>query len=259
MSSTSSAPLRSPWITRFRWASWALLTVLLMAGAAWWILLSQILPRIGNWRIDLAQQATKALGVPVQIGELSGQVEGGFPVLTLKAVALLDDRGQPALSLPEVHARVSPASLWPSALWRQEVHVDRLVLVRPELVVRRDVQGRLHVAGLVLDNRASSTGSDNRALDWVLSQTLIRIEQGALVWTDELRGAPPLALRELNVALRNRPGLGARVHVFDVEATPPAEFGRRFQAHAQLSQPVWMSGPALARSTSGVGASIWQR
>lgn len=37
--------------------------VLLLAAVAWAVLLFQILPRIGDWRQDVAEQATRALGV----------------------------------------------------------------------------------------------------------------------------------------------------------------------------------------------------
>jgi len=189
---------------------------------------------------------------------LSGHVEGGFPVITFKGVDLLDERGKPTLTLPEVQARVSPATLLPSSIWRRELHMGRLVLVRPELEVRRDPQGRLHVAGLVLDPAAASPG-DSGAADWLLAQKLIRIEGGTLTWIDEMRAVSPVRLSNLGVSLRNHPGLGSRVHILDVQAVPPAEFGKQMQVHAELSQPVWMSAAALARSASGVDAPFWQR
>ena len=259
MSSTSSASARISLITRFRWAWWLLLALVIMAGTAWSILLFGILPRIGNWRDDLAQQATKALGVTVRIDNLSGHVEGGFPVITFKGVSLLDERGKPTLTLPEVQARVSPATLLPSSIWRRELHMGRLVLVRPELEVRRDKQGRLHVAGQVIDPAASASSGSSDMADWLLSQKLIRIEDGVLTWIDEMRPVSPVRLSSLDVTLRNHPGLGTRVHVFDFKAVPPAEFGQQVQAHAELSQPVWMSAAALARSASSVDAPFWQR
>src|SRR5574343_422849 len=105
----------------------------LLAAVAWAVLLFQILPRIGDWRQDLAEQATRALGVTVRIGALQGHAEGMWPVLSLHRVELLDEQGRVALSLPEVSARVSLATLSPQALWAGEVRLDRRELLRPDL------------------------------------------------------------------------------------------------------------------------------
>ena len=241
-----------------RWCLLTLAVLLFMAAIAWWALLFQILPRIGTWREALAQQATKALGVPVRIGAVSGHAEGWSPVLSLKEVALLDGRGGIALRLPEVTARISPRSLWPTAWWRQEVRLDRLVLVRPELQVRRDTAGELHVAGLKLGASASTKG-EMRALDWVLSQSLIRIEQGTIRWTDELRQAPTLVLQQVDLDLSSRPGLGKQVHTLSLLATPLPQFGQRFEVKARMTQPLWTLTAQEAAASSVVELPWWRR
>ena len=225
------------------------LAVLALAG--WWFLLAQIVPNIDQWRAPLMQQASEALGVKVLIGRVSGQSEGWQPAVSLEDVRLLDEFGRPALHLPKVTARLSLETLWPASMWHREIHLDRLVLVRPQLDVRRDAQGRLHVAGLTLDPARLGHG-DTRATDWLLDQALIRIEGGTVVWTDELRHAPalppstmPSAMRlsQVDVEMRNRPGLGTRVHQWTLAATPPAGFGQRFTARADLAQPLWVHAP----------------
>ncbi|RZK99382.1 MAG: AsmA family protein, partial [Rubrivivax sp.] len=221
-----------------RWCLLTLAVLLVMAAVAWWALLFQILPRIGSFREALAQQATKALGVPVHIGAVSGRAEGWSPVLSLKEVALLDERGRVALHLPEVTARISLRSLSPTALWHQEIRLGRLVLVRPELQVRRATSGDLHVAGLKLAP-SSSVAGDQRVLEWVLSQHLIRIEQGTVRWTDEMRKAPTLVLRQVDLDLRSHPGLGQQVHQLSLLATPLPQFGQRIEVKARMTQPLW--------------------
>ena len=249
-SDSSSVSRARSLLRRGRWWWLTLAVLLFMAAVAWWALLFQILPRIGSFREALAQQATKALGVPVQIGAVSGKAEGWSPVLSLKDVVLLDERGAVALSLPEVTARISPASLWPSALWQHEVRMDRLVLVRPELQIRRDLAGVLHVAGLKLASNVPASGQDGRVLDWVLSQRLIRIEKGTVRWTDELRRAPTLVLQQVDVDLGKHTGLGTQVHDLSLQATPLAQFGQRFDVKARMSQPLW---------ATAVNASWWRR
>lgn len=237
--------------------------LVLLAAVAWAVLLFQILPRIGEWRQDLAEQATRALGVTVRIGTLQGHADGMWPVLSLRQVELLDDRGQVALSLPEVSARVSLATLSPQALWAGEVRLDRLELVRPDLDVRRDRAGQFHVAGLRLSPQAAGGDGTSAGADWVLSQSLIRIHQGSVRWTDELRGRPALRLQQVEVTLGHRLGLGRRHHELNLIAVPPAEFGQAVRVDMSMRQPLWALNehapwwqrwwPALSRP------SEWQR
>lgn len=224
-----------------------------LASVAWAVLLWVILPRINDWRAELAEQATRTLGVRVQVAEVLGHAEGLWPTLTLRDVRFLDAQGRTGLRLPEVSARVALSTLSPTALVAGELRLDRLVLVKPELDVRRDTAGVLHVAGL--DVSTSSSGGGMGGLDWVLSQPHIQISQGTLRWRDELMGAPPLALQQLDVLLRNRPGLGRRWHELSVQATPPAEFGQRFDVQAKLSQPFWRQAVAAPSSQP---QSWWQ-
>ena len=216
--------------------------VVLLAAAAWAILLFQILPRIGDWREDFAEQATRALGVTVRIGVLQGHADGMWPVLSLRQVELLDDRGQLALSLPEVSARVSLATLSPLALWAGEVRLDHLELIRPDLDVRRDRRGQFHVAGLRLSGQAGGAHGTSAGADWVLSQSLIRIRGGSVRWTDELRGRPTLRLQSVEVALRHGLGLGRRHHDLSLTATPPPEFGQALRLNMLMHQPLWVLG-----------------
>jgi hypothetical protein len=71
----------------------AIAVLLLLAAIAWGALLFQILPRIDHWRGDLSEQATRALGVRVQIGQIVGHAQGAWPVLSLRDVRLLDAQG----------------------------------------------------------------------------------------------------------------------------------------------------------------------
>lgn len=232
------APGRHRWLGALRWILIASAGLAALAVASWWILLAQIVPKIDQWREPLAQQATSTLGVPVKIGRVSGQSQGWWPELTLEDIRLIDPQGRDALRLPRVIVRLSPRSLWPSSLWRRELHVDRLVLSQPQLAVRRDAQGLLHVAGFTLDpHRAAPQGSP--AIDWLLDQGLIRIDQGSITWTDELLKAEPLQLSQVDLSLRSRPGLARRVHEWRLSATPPAAFGQRFEARADITQPRW--------------------
>lgn len=234
-----------------------------IALGAWCLLLLQIVPKIDQWRGEIAQQATSTLGVPVRIARVSGRADGWWPEISLQDVELLDDAGRVALRLPAISARLSPSTLWPTSLWNRELHVDRLVLTRPDLEIRRDPAGRLHIGGLTLDHRAT-TGEGRHAADWLLDQALIRIDQGRINWVDEARGSTPLRLSRVDLSMRQRPGLGRRRFEWSLGATPPPEFGQRFHLQATLTQPLWASrtaakGAAARPSEAPLLAPWWGR
>ena len=240
-----------------RWTLGLAMALTALAVGTWWLLLTQIVPKIDHWREPLAKQATAALGVPVKIGQVQGRAVGWVPELTLIDVQLMDAGGRVALRLPQVTARVSASSLWPVSLWRRELHMDALTLVRPHLEVRRDPQGKLHVAGLIIDPN-NTQGDASPAVDWLLEQTLIRIDQGSVTWVDELRRAPALQLTELDLSMQNRPGLARRAHEWRLSATPPAAFGQRFSASATLTQPRWARNTASRTPATSDAAFIGQ-
>jgi uncharacterized protein YhdP len=222
-------------------AVWVSGCVLMLMVVAWAVLLWGILPRVDGWRTDLSQQATKALGLTVQIGRVIGRADGLWPTLGLQDVRLLDVDGRVALSLPLVEARLALTTLSPQALLDGELRLDRLTLVHPELDIRRDAEGVIHVAGLKL---AGSGAGQGGGLDWVLSQSRIDIRQGTVRWSDEWLNAPTLALSAVDVSLRNRLSLHGRVHELSVVATPPQAFGERFELRGSVSQPLWLVGRA---------------
>ncbi|MBX3653852.1 MAG: TIGR02099 family protein [Ramlibacter sp.] len=207
-----------------RWFLWLLLTVWLVFALAWGALHGWIVPRIGEFRPDLEIEATRVLGVPVRIGEITARTEGLVPSFELANVVLLDPQGREALRLPRVVAALSPRSLW-------NLGFEQLYIDRPELDVRRGADGRIYVAGLDF----SRGGGDGRAADWFFSQTEFVIHQGTVRWTDELRGTPPLALAAVDFVARN----SARRHAMRLDATPPAQWGQRFTLRGQFRQPLW--------------------
>jgi len=230
---------------------------LLVAATAWGILLTQILPRMDNWRDALAQQATRALGLTVKITAVQGWREGLWPVLSLRDVQVFDAQGRPGLRLAEVRARLSMTTLSPRALADHELRLAELALVGPELDVRRDRDGRISVAGFELPERPSSGDGADQGLDWVLSQAHIRIEHGTVRWTDDWLGAPTLALSELDFKLDNHSHLGRRSHQISLAATPPVGFGQRFELSTTQTQPLWQVGQRV--QAVGQDWPWWQR
>lgn len=200
----------------------------LLFGASWAVLHGWIVPRIGEFRPRLELEASKTLGVTVRIGGISTQSGGLIPSFELRDVVLLDMQGREALRLPRVLASLSPSSLL-------RMGFEQLFIDRPTLEVRQAADGRVYVGGLDV----SQDHSGNAVADWIFSQAELSIKGGTVRWTDELRHAPPLALSQVDVVLRN----GQRRHLMRLDATPPAEWGERFSLRGIFRQPL-LSGDA---------------
>ncbi|HET8748054.1 MAG TPA: YhdP family protein [Ramlibacter sp.] len=207
-----------------KWSLWLLLAALLLLSLAWGALHGFIVPRIGELRPELEIQASRVLGIPVRIGAISARTEGLVPSFTLEDVVLLDPQGREALRLPLVMAALSPRSLW-------NLGFEQLYIDRPTLAIRRAVDGRIFIAGLDVTRGSSN---DGRAADWFFSQREIVIQGGTLEWTDEARGAPTLALSQVDFIARN----AARRHMLRLDATPPAAWGERFTLTGIFRQPL---------------------
>ena len=225
-------------------ASWCLGLVVaawLVLALAWGGLHGWIVPRISEFRPWLETYASQALGMPVRIGAISAQSEHLFPSFELRDVALLDGQGREALKLSRVTATLSPASLLKRGF--ETIGIDQ-----PELDIRRSVDGNIFIAGLDVSH---TSNGDGRAQDWLFAQTELVVRGGTVRWTDEQRGAPPLALNGVDVVMRNK-GLG---HSLRLDASPPADWGDRISFSAQFRQPLlsihrgrWQDwdGPAYA-------------
>ena len=237
----SSTPSPSRLLKAFasiaQWILWLLATAWLVLALTWGALHGWIVPRIGELRPELETEASRVLGVPVRIGGVTAQSGGLIPSFELSDVVLLDAQGREALRLPRVIAALTPKSLW-------NLGFEQLVIDRPEVDIRRSADGRIHVAGL--DFSKADTG-DSRAADWFFGQTELLVRQGTVRWTDEMRAAPPLALREVDFTMRN----STRRHAMRLDATPPAQWGDRFTLRGQFRQPLLSRHRALWQEWSG--------
>ncbi|MEY3461183.1 MAG: hypothetical protein RLZZ03_836, partial [Pseudomonadota bacterium] len=119
---------------------WLVVAFWLLVGLSWGLLHGWIVPRISDFRPGLEAQASRALGVPVRIGELRMRSQGLIPSFELRDITLLDHEGRIALHLPSVVAALSPRSAW-------RLGFEQLVIDGAELDIRRRTDGRLEVAG----------------------------------------------------------------------------------------------------------------
>ncbi len=201
---------------------WLVVAVWLLFGASWGLLHGWIVPRIGEFRPRLEIQASKALGMPVRIGQISAYSTGLIPSFELRDVRLLDQQGREALHLPRILATLSPSSLWGGGF-------EQLFIDPPTLDIRRTADGRIYVGGLDL---SQIRGESHAVADWIFSQPELSIKGGTVRWIDEVRNAPPLVLTQVDVVMRN----GWRSHSMRLDATPAPEWGERFSLRGILKQ-----------------------
>ena len=246
---SDSAPIPSPLLKAIgRFARWSLgltLSAWVLFAVIWGAIHWLIVPRIGDLRPRLEATASRVLGVPVTIGAITAQSSGMLPSFELTDVRLFDSMGREALRLPRVVAALSPRSAL--GLKFEQLYIDR-----PALDIRRHASGKITVAGLDFSSGASDGGS---AADWLFSQPEFVIRNGTLHWTDELRGAPPLSLSQVDLVMRN----SFLNHALRLDATPEAGLGGRFNAMGVFKQPLLSLRNGQWRDWSGQIYAAFER
>jgi uncharacterized protein (TIGR02099 family) len=223
---TAAAALR--WLKKstlwtYRTLVWAMLAATFVVGAVVLGLRYWVLPNIDDFRDDIARAVSNASRQHISIGKISGNWDGLRPRLVLENVVVYDHADRPALELTRVDSTLSWRSL---AIMRVSFHA--LDIYNPMLDVRRDAQGGVWVAGIEVD--ASASSDDGGFAEWLLDQPDIEIHDAALRWTDELRGAPALSLKHVNLQLVNR----GRRHRFGLQAEAPSEIARGLDIRGDL-------------------------
>ncbi len=231
-----------------RWLKVAAFTArasLSLLAAAWIVLLTVwgalhfiIVPRIAEFRPLLQEQASRMLGVSVQIGDIVATSNGVIPSFELSQVRLFDAQGREVLTLPRIVVALSARSLLVLGL-------EQLTIDGPVLNVRRAPDGQIWVAGVALpkDDKGSSAGAD-----WVFSQPELAMRNGTVIWTDELRAAPALTLTGVDWVLRNQ----QRGHAMRLQANPPPEWGQRLSVSGIFKQRLLSLHAGAWREWDGV-------
>ncbi|WP_342114097.1 YhdP family protein [Pseudoduganella sp. OTU4001] len=186
-----------------------------------------VLPNIDHYKPDIERLATQAVGKPVTIARIYASWKGLRPQLILGDVVMRDARGQQALLLPSVSATLSWWSVPAGGL-----RFESLEFHRPEVDVRRDVDGKLYAAGMFID---LDRKGDGRSADWLLAQREVAVRDGRITWTDLQRGAPPLQLDNVTALMLNK----WRRHQFAFKATPPAAMAAPLDVRADFSHPAF--------------------
>lgn len=176
-----------------RWVLYAFFVLLFIFALAAIIIRFVVFPNIDTYKDDIAAYASKMAGQKITIGDIQTSWDGISPRIALKNIDVFDAENRAALHLNDVTANIS----WLSIPLLQP-RLSQLVVNQPALTIRRKADGSIYLAGI---NLASE--SKPELPNWLLSQTEIRFENAQLLWLDELRNAPPLALTNLNLSLLN--------------------------------------------------------
>ena len=209
-----------------------------------------VLPNVERYRPDIVSAVSQAVGLPVTVERISADWRGLRPQLEFVNVRLFDASGHEVLALPSVVNVIAWRSLLFLDLRLHSFEVDDL-----KLSVRRDAQGRITIAGLLLD--AAKKG-DGKLTDWVLGQREIVVRNAEIDWDDELRRAPPLKLSGLNFRLQN----DGDEHSAGFSARPPRELGTSVEVRAELvghtvAQPGAWNGRLFAE-VGNTDLSAWR-
>lgn len=223
------------------WTAYFVFAAVFLALRFW------LLPQVEHRQAEVVAALSRVVGLPVTIGALRAEWDGLRPRLIVSGLRIYDREGREALALPSVEPVVSWATI-PA----MQLRLHSLIIDGPRLVVRRDSQGALHVAGMGVEGQPAE-GQDGGAgagpgmAAWLLEQREIEIRNAVIEWRDELRGAPPLVLRNLQFRLRNRGDL----HQVGLSAQPPRQLGAPFELRAavrmgEAANPAAWAGRAYA-------------
>ncbi len=180
-----------------------------------------ILPDIERYHGEVTLLASRAVGLPVTIGKIEADWRGLRPHLLFTDVRFLDAQGKGALTLQRVDNVVS----WMTLL-TLELRLNTLEVDAPDLSIRRDKQGILHVAGFALAGEAG----DEKLSDWLLHQSRILVRNGRIAWQDDLYDRPLLVLSRAQLRLDND---GSR-HRFAVRLSPPDSVSAELDVRGDL-------------------------
>lgn len=161
----------------------------------------QFTPAISEYRADIESRLSRAIGVPVHIGRVTGHWQGMTPFFLIESLQLRDP-AKPAVSLLHIPRIELRPSLWRSVL-ALEPRVDlRVRGLDIHLEQLPDGQVRLReLSSLARSDPAAA----RRAVEMALRQPLLALEDSRLELA--LQGYPVLQLHQLSLINRNE---GAR-------------------------------------------------
>jgi uncharacterized protein (TIGR02099 family) len=186
-----------------------------------------VLPRVDQWRPDIEQALSDAVGTPVKFDAISANWRGLNANLTLSNLRILDEQGVAQLGIPSTEAIVS----WRSLLSMQPVF--RYIGVADVIVVaRRAPDGTIYVGGFDASSDDDDTSFwQSETMRWLLAQGRLNVEDSRLVWVDQQQSSVPLVIEHIDMTVDNSL-LG---HQIDLRVTLPEALGGEIEAVAHIN------------------------
>lgn len=210
-------------VTLVRSLAAAAALLLLLVALAWASLHWLIVPRIDDFRPQLAAWAGQALDAHVSAQRLSAQSQGWLPTLVVQGLEITDANGQPGLQAGRASVRLSPWNLLRG-------RIDALDVDAATVWLRRDAGGGIRAAGVALTPDADDSGV---ALHWLLAQPRISLHGGQLHWVDAWHDHE-FTLDAVDVDLRGRDRrLALSVEAGSTSSSPHLSLA------ARLRRPLW--------------------
>ncbi|SPA49167.1 YhdP family protein [Cupriavidus taiwanensis] len=188
------------------------LVLAVLALAAGLLIRFVLWPQASAAREWLEQRGSQALSAQVRIGSLDTYWDGWHPAFRARGLSAVDGQQRALLSAATLDGKLA---------WRSLVSMNlqfvSLSASGTDILVRRTPEGRLLVAGMVVDATGGQQ-DDDRFLGWLMSQGRVALSDGKLRWLDEKARLPRLDIGEIRLDTRRD---GAR-HTFHLEARSPA-------------------------------------
>jgi len=200
-----------------------------------------VLPQVESFRPRIEALISEKIHAQLTIGKLTPHWISFQPGVEVTDLTIRARDGHVALTIPHATATVS----WRS-LWTFKPILSSLIVDQPDVLVERNSDGALSVAGVPLPS--GHTGNDTFST-WLLRQQAMVMRGGTLRWRDARHDAPEIALRNIRLAILND---GAQ-HRFALQAPADGKvlFGPLdFRAHftharrAAMGKPINWSGNA---------------
>ncbi len=190
-------------------------------------------PQLGDQKVRIERYLSEQVGRPILVEMLETAWDGLTPTLRARGVRIrYRDDSQSTARLGELRLALDlPALLSGSVRFRQ------LTLAGATLEFVRTPDGRIRAGDWI--TRGESNTSGIIAINWLLSQERVKLEDSVLVWRDERSPERSLVLSSVNLEIRRLDG----VHRFAGSAAPPLTVGRDIKVDGEISGALSVTDP----------------
>lgn len=211
---------------------WLLLWLLIVLSALILSLGRLLTPLAANYRVEIEQLASDALGRAVTIDTVSAEWDGLGPTLVLRQVNLLDPEKRSALKIRQIRLQLALVDSLRSLTLKPRL----ITLSGLRLLIKRRSNDTLAIEGL------EEIGGDGEVGGLFALPSRIRLENSEIYWENQLLGAAPMLFPGVQADLRNSPDR----HQLEATLTLPGKPTGKLQLIADIrgnpEQPGQWSG-----------------